>query len=108
MLKHLCPFPLPQRDLGITVVSVLQNTRVAQRWGGRGHISVRRKVWEVNLRIFPEIQEKRYLFQRFVTSIVVYKTFWMGCLVTTYESKEIFKAGVHLKGKVKVFILRRY
>ena len=55
---------------------------------------------------FQKIQEKRCLFQRFVTSIVVYKTFWVGCLVTTYDSKEIFKAGVHLNGKVKVFILR--
>ena len=27
ILKHLCLFPLPNVDLGITVVSVLQNTR---------------------------------------------------------------------------------
>ena len=26
-MKHLCLFPLPNVDLGITVVSVLQNTR---------------------------------------------------------------------------------
>ena len=28
--------------------------RVAQHWGWRGHISVRRKVWGLNLRNFPE------------------------------------------------------
>ena len=62
ILKHL-----PNVDLGITVVSVLQNT-----WGGRGHITVRTKLWGVKIsRIFRKIQEKRYLFQRFVTSIVV-------------------------------------
>ena len=46
--------------------------RVAQHWGGRGHITVRTKVWGVKIsRIFQKIQEKRCLVQRFVTSIVV-------------------------------------
>ena len=46
--------------------------RVAQYWGGRGHITVRTKVSGVKIsRIFRKIQEKRCLFQRFVTSIVV-------------------------------------
>ena len=46
--------------------------RVAQHWGGRGHIAVRTKVSGVKIsRIFQKIQEKRCLFQRFVPSIVV-------------------------------------
>ena len=32
ILKHLCAFPFPYVDLGITVVSVLQNTRFNDLW----------------------------------------------------------------------------
>ena len=79
-------FPTSRENLGtkkssntlaVTVVSGLQNTRGstlagAWHWGGRGHITVRTKVSGVKIsRIFQKIQEKRCLFQRFVTSIVV-------------------------------------
>ena len=37
---------------------------------GEGHIWVKTKVWRVNVRNLEKIQEKRLLFQRFVTSIV--------------------------------------
>ena len=45
--------------------------RVALNIGeGEGHIWVKTKVWRVNVRNLEKIQEKRLLFQRFVTSIV--------------------------------------
>ena len=45
-------FPFPNVDLGITVVSVLQNTRNPLNIGdGEGHIWVRTKVWRVNVTV---------------------------------------------------------
>ena len=45
--------------------------RVALNIGeGEGHIWMKTKVWRVNVRNLEKIQEKRLLFQRFVTSIV--------------------------------------
>ena len=63
---------LPQCWFGYYKWSQCFKIRVAQHWGGRGNITVRTKVSGVKiLRIFRKIQEKRCLFQRFVTSIVV-------------------------------------
>ena len=64
-----CVFPFPM------LIWVLQQFQcfkihVAQHWRGRGHITVRTKVWAVNLRNFLKIQEKWCLFQRFLTRIV--------------------------------------
>ena len=48
-------FPFPNVDLGITVVSVLQNTRNPLNIGdGEGHIWVRTKVWRENVRNFQQ------------------------------------------------------
>ena len=75
ILKHLCDFLLPQIWFGY--YSRLSAPKYAwlNIWEGKEHIWVRIKVWRVNVRNLEKIQEKRLLFQRFVTSIVQTETY---------------------------------
>ena len=74
ILKHLCDFlSSPNVDLGITVVSVLQNTCGSTLGKERSTFEWEQRWEEWMYEIFQKIQEKQVLFQRFVMSIVAGK-----------------------------------
>ena len=58
----ISPFP----NVVVLQSSQSSKIRAAQHWGRGGHVWVRRE----NVRHFEKIQEKRFLFQRFMTMIV--------------------------------------
>ena len=60
--------------------------RVAQHWGGRRDISVKKPVWRVNW-FFPKIRGKLCLFQRFVTSILA--TLWISSHALDVKAKRL-------------------
>ena len=75
ILKCFCDFSLfPNVDLGITVVSVLQNTRGSTLGKERDTFEWEQRWEEWMCKIFQKIQEKQVLFQQFVMSIVASKS----------------------------------
>ena len=62
-------FPFPKVDLGISVVSVLQNTRGSTLGRERAHYSENKSVRSKSQEFSWKVKKKRCPFQRFVTSI---------------------------------------
>ena len=73
ILKHSCSFLLPHSYLGITVVTVLQNTRRSTLGKERGTFDCEQKCEEWMEDVFEKIQHKQCLFQRFVMMTVTAK-----------------------------------
>ena len=66
-------FYFPNVDLGITVVTVLQNTRGSTLGKERGTFDCEQKREEWMQDVFEKIQHKKCLFQRFVMMTVMAK-----------------------------------
>ena len=104
ILKHLCDFLLPQCWFGITVISVLQNSRGSTLGKERGTFEWERRCQEWMFENLEKIQDKWLLFQRFVTSIVFSRR------RETVAGRYMFFFPVHevkLKGKTVCWIIFR-
>ena len=98
-------FPFPSVDLGITVISVLQNINVAQHWGRRGaHLSENKgvrsecKKCRENLRQMASVSTISDEDCRFNCVITFNKTAQLGSSVVSHHPY----SGVELNSNLKL------